>query len=312
MKRTNDSIRIPDIINKSTSKNFTRVPNDMPRNPNISYKAKGILTLLLSNKDGWQSHMSTLSKMSADGISSIKTGLQELEREGYLLRVKYRDKKKKRIRGSFWIYTDIPGQFEDLEETQQLLDSKGMIVDWPENLKVENLKVENLLQGNQQLENHSLKRISNKKTNSKKTNTPDPSGSGESDIKRNPQDSKNNPSAKERNKKYLPLAKYLSKIVQKKQNIHHPLSQLKSWAEEIRKLHEINKVHPKRIKSALQWYKKNIGGQYVPVIESGASLRSKFVKLENAMKRGSQKQTNNHPKPKTGHYEPDYPFREDD
>ena len=160
MKRTN--IKIPDVINKSTSKNFTQVPNDVFRDENLSYKAKGLLGTLLSNKDGWHSYLSVLESISQDGVASIKTGLQELEEHGYLMRIKYRDKKKKRIRGSFWVYTDHPWLFRDLESTEKELNKAGMVVDWPEKLKVENL-----LEGNQQLENHSLKILINKKINSK-------------------------------------------------------------------------------------------------------------------------------------------------
>ena len=35
----------------------------------------------------------------------------------------------------------------------------------------------------------------------------------------------------------------------------------------------------------MQWYQDNIGGAYVPVIQSGESLREKFIKIEDAIKR---------------------------
>ena len=54
----------------------------------------------------------------------------------------------------------------------------------------------------------------------------------------------------------------------------------------------MNEVDYSRIKKALRWYKDNIGGQYIPVIESGNSLRMKFSKLEAAMQR---EQINNKP-----------------
>ena len=92
-------------------------------------------------------------------------------------------------------------------------------------------------------------------------------------------------SIQEKIKPYLPLAKYLSHIIQTKKNILHTTIQINNWANDIRQLVEDNKVSIKRIKEVLKWYKQNIGGQYTPVIESGASLRSKFIKLEAAMER---------------------------
>jgi len=107
------------------------------------------------------------------------------------------------------------------------------------------------------------------------------------------------PSIETRNKIFLPLAKHLSKTIQKKKNITHTALQIKSWANEIRKLSEMNNIEIPRIKQVLGWYRDNIGGEYVPEVESGASLRNKFVRLEAAMTRGKAP---HHPKPNTiGH-----------
>lgn len=84
---------------------------------------------------------------------------------------------------------------------------------------------------------------------------------------------------------YICLANFLYQIVHQKKNIRFTKKTLTAWAGEIRKLHEINQVEIKRIKKVLIWYKNNIGGAYVPVVESGSSLRSKFLRLEAAMER---------------------------
>ena len=112
----------------------------------------------------------------------------------------------------------------------------------------------------------------------------------------------------ERNKEFLPIAKRLSSIIQEQKQIHHTHNQLKSWSNEIRKLVENNKVPVQRINEALDWYEDNAGGEYIPVIESGASLKEKFVKLENAMKRQSKSKG----KPTTGYRESGYKYREPD
>lgn len=96
------------------------------------------------------------------------------------------------------------------------------------------------------------------------------------------------PPISERNKKYLPLAKYLSEIIKQTKNIEHSPTQIKQWTNEFRRLSEENNITVPRIKKALQWYKINVGGEYIPVVESGISFRNKFSKLEDAIQRQSR------------------------
>lgn len=106
-------------------------------------------------------------------------------------------------------------------------------------------------------------------------------------------DGKNGTTHFDKNEKYLPLANKLSEIIQTKKNIAHTPSQIKNWAKDIRKLEEQNKVEYARVEKALDWYEDNIGGQYIPVIESGLSLREKFDKLEEAVRRDGYRDSNN-------------------
>jgi len=119
MERTTTPLRIPDAINCTASSNFTQVPNEILRNPSLSPKAKGILCLLLSNKNGWHSHVAAITKMMNAGERAIRTGLSELEEHGLLMRLKYRDKSTKKYRGVLWCYTDQPGEY-NLEEKEIL------------------------------------------------------------------------------------------------------------------------------------------------------------------------------------------------
>ena len=52
MERTKGAVafNLPDAINCSITKEFTQIPNDLLRNPEISGKAKSILFLLLSKR----------------------------------------------------------------------------------------------------------------------------------------------------------------------------------------------------------------------------------------------------------------------
>ena len=88
---------------------------------------------------------------------------------------------------------------------------------------------------------------------------------------------------KERNQKYMVLARYLSRIIRTNINIRHTPQQLSSWTNDIRQLEEGNKIEFTRIQKALEFYEKHIGEQYTPVIQSGSSLKEKFGSLENNM-----------------------------
>ena len=72
-------------------RNYTTIPNEWIRDDRLSFKARGIRDLLLSHKDGWGV---TLQQLAADnpldGIASIRTGVNELEEVGYLIRRKNR------------------------------------------------------------------------------------------------------------------------------------------------------------------------------------------------------------------------------
>jgi hypothetical protein len=120
----NKLFQLPDAVNASISKNFTQIPNDLLRNPEISGKAKAILCILLSNKEGWTTYITNLQKMMKEGLDAIRSGVSELEEFGYLIRVRYRDKTTKKWVGSFWCYTDIPGSF-DISRQQKLLEKQN-------------------------------------------------------------------------------------------------------------------------------------------------------------------------------------------
>lgn len=92
----------------------------------------------------------------------------------------------------------------------------------------------------------------------------------------------------EKNKPYLPIARRLSTIIQTTKRIKHTPRQVQNWANEIRKLVERQGVEVSRVELALNWYATHVGDPYVPIIESGKSLRNKFIRLEAAMERDRQ------------------------
>ena len=266
--------RLPDAINASPDSCFTQIRNDMLRDPRISCKAKGILCILLSNQSGWVSHLKVLQSICKDGRDSIQSGLKELEEAGYFVRVCYRDKKTKRIKGSFWAYTDTPWKF-NLEKHMQFLEDNGLEI--TQSKLNELLNEEGAETENPETENPSLKILIDKNTKDKNTNMILFSELENSKIE--------GKKVQDKNSRYVPLAEKLASIIRKNKRINVTSQKIVSWANEIRKLVETDGVSIQRVETALDWYEDNIGGEYIPVIESGSSLRSKFIKLEDAMRR---------------------------
>ena len=74
-----------------STRDFTIINNNVFFNRDISWKAKGLLTQMLSLPDSWDYTEAGLATLSTDGITSTKSGLKELERAGYLTRTFIRD-----------------------------------------------------------------------------------------------------------------------------------------------------------------------------------------------------------------------------
>lgn len=95
------------------------------------------------------------------------------------------------------------------------------------------------------------------------------------------------------NEKYKNLAVLLGNIVSSKKNVKINGQKLNNWANSIRLLCSADGVSYERIEKAIKWYEIHHADEYVPVIESGKTLREKFIRLESAIERGSEKRTRN-------------------
>lgn len=62
-------------------------------------------------------------------------------------------------------------------------------------------------------------------------------------------------------------------------------AKLSSWADHVRLLRTTDKVDERRISRVMDWYRKAIGGEFVPQVFSGEAFRQKFDRLEAAAKR---------------------------
>lgn len=78
------------VFRVEKTKDFTIMSNHHLRNPNLSLKAKGLLSLMLSLPEDWDYTTKGLAQICKEGVDSIGTALKELERYGYLTRRRLR------------------------------------------------------------------------------------------------------------------------------------------------------------------------------------------------------------------------------
>lgn len=81
------------IMRVHKTKNFTVMSNHHFKEKEMSLKAKGLLSLMLSLPDDWNYSVSGLVKLSKDGKDSVMSALTELEKFGYLTRIRMTNEK---------------------------------------------------------------------------------------------------------------------------------------------------------------------------------------------------------------------------
>ena len=79
------------VFRVEKTKDFTIMCNHHLRNIELSLKAKGLLSLMLSLPEDWDYTTKGLAHICKDGVDSITTALKELERHGYLTRQRLRN-----------------------------------------------------------------------------------------------------------------------------------------------------------------------------------------------------------------------------
>lgn len=107
-------------LKRQRKSNFTVIDNTVLQDTELTFKAKGLFAYLWSQSDEWNFYEAEVVKHSKDGISSLRSGIHELEERGYLQRKRIRVKGK--LKDSMWILSETPNL---------------------ENLSLENLNLEN-------------------------------------------------------------------------------------------------------------------------------------------------------------------------
>ena len=81
------------VFRVEKTRDFTVMSNHHLRNKNLSLRAKGLLSLMLSLPEDWDYTMKGLARISTEGVDAIRTVIRELEELGYLERHRKRNEK---------------------------------------------------------------------------------------------------------------------------------------------------------------------------------------------------------------------------
>ena len=72
------------FIKTKKEKNYTVLDNTFIKDTRLSWKAKGLMTYLLSLPDDWTIHLSEIEQLATDGKSALLSAINELKEFGYL------------------------------------------------------------------------------------------------------------------------------------------------------------------------------------------------------------------------------------
>lgn len=65
---------------------FVQLPNGWLRDNKLSFKARGLLAMLMTHEDGWKVTLKAIAADNPEGIDSLRSAVQELEEANYLKR----------------------------------------------------------------------------------------------------------------------------------------------------------------------------------------------------------------------------------
>ena len=113
-------------VEKTT--NYTVMSNTHLKDRRLSYKSKGLLSVILSLPPDWDYTITGLSVIAADGIDSVKTAIKELEQYGYVTRTQLRDERGRMAQNEYRVYEN-PTDNPDYVSTKQDSPEKGVTDD---------------------------------------------------------------------------------------------------------------------------------------------------------------------------------------
>lgn len=134
---------------KKHLKNYVVLDKTFIKDNQLSWKAKGILSYLLSCPDGWNVNINDLVKQSTDGKCAVYSALKELTEYGYYKKIPVRDEKSRIIRWESTV-SELPMELEECKTDagrtatdEEAFDKTTVDFSYSENLKVGATEIEN-------------------------------------------------------------------------------------------------------------------------------------------------------------------------
>ena len=128
------------VFRVERTQNYTVMSNYHLRDKTISFKAKGLLSLMLSLPEDWDYTLAGLARISLEGKDAIRAAVVELEKAGYVTRSRVRNEKG-HLQGTEYVIRERPvfsaqpaleepaSENPTLEDTTQLNKDKNKITD---------------------------------------------------------------------------------------------------------------------------------------------------------------------------------------
>ena len=95
------------VFRVERNKGYTVMSNHHLRNKDLSLKAKGLLSQMLSLPEDWDYTLQGLARINRESIDAIRQAIRELEQAGYIQRSRERDEKG-RLRGADYVIFELP------------------------------------------------------------------------------------------------------------------------------------------------------------------------------------------------------------
>lgn len=94
------------VLRIHKTKNYTVMSNYHLREKDMSFKAKGLMSVMLSLPEDWDYSVAGLATLASDGKDSVISALKELEKFGYLVRSQIVDEKGRFVQVAYNIYEE--------------------------------------------------------------------------------------------------------------------------------------------------------------------------------------------------------------
>lgn len=116
------------VFRVEKTSNYTVMSNYHMMDHSLSYKAKGILSEILSLPPTWDYTLAGLATLANDGIDSVRAGVHELENSGYINRKRTRDEHGRMSKNEYVVY-------ERPEDNPEFITKKNKKAENPIQLK---------------------------------------------------------------------------------------------------------------------------------------------------------------------------------